>query len=403
MELVKARLAGLTVYKEMLELSAIRSILRLCDAKEPVEMMDAYTDFVREIWVSGFSNLGEYLRWHLKYDETVMGTRFAQGTVPEFMERAAVQDIQNLSAVGQLSCGDWKRYISRQAEKCGGKYDSLIEALPECPPGGSFRETEIFDSYRKSGCGIFSLGRAFHWEKGHLTAVKRSDPIRQEDMVGYDVQRNAVVENTRMLLAGNPANNVLLYGDSGTGKSATVKSLINHPDFYNLRIIEIAKNSLEELTELTRSLGRHTQKFIIYIDDLSFEREDKGFSQLKTALEGGLERRPDNVVIYATSNRRHMIRESFSDRAGDEIHAKETLEERTSLAERFGLRLAYLSLDKKHYSHMVLELCHRNHVTLSDQEILTEANRWEIQHGGRTPRIAVQLVEKLSGQERIHK
>ena len=201
------------------------------------------------------------------------------------------------------------------------------------------------------------------------------------------------------MLSGKPTNNVLLYGDSGTGKSATVKSLVNIPEFYNLRLIEIAKNSLDELTELIRQISRHTQKFIIYIDDLSFEQEDKGFSALKTALEGGLERRPDNVAIYVTSNRRHMIRESFSDRQGDDVHVRETMEERTSLSERFGLRLSYLALDKKKYQDMVLSMCHRMGLDLPDNQILVEANRWEIQHGGRTPRVAVQLVEKLAGQQ----
>lgn len=217
-------------------------------------------------------------------------------------------------------------------------------------------------------------------------------------MFGYEAQRSAVLENTRVLVSGRPTNNVLLYGDSGTGKSATVKSLLNIPEFYNLRLIEIAKNSLGELTDIIRFVSGHTQKFILYIDDLSFEQEDKGFSALKTALEGGLERRPDNVAIYVTSNRRHMIRESFSDRAGDEIHAKETLEERTSLSERFGLRLAYLSLDKRKYTDMVLELCRRQGLPYSEEELRAEANRWEIRHGSRTPRVAVQLVEKLAGE-----
>ena len=147
-------------------------------------------------------------------------------------------------------------------------------------------------------------------------------------------------------------------------------------------------------------LSHHTQKFIIYIDDLSFEKEDKGFSALKTALEGGLARRPNNVAIYATSNRRHMVKESFSERSGDEVHIKETIEERTSLSERFGLRLAYLALDKVKYTNMVLDMCHRLNIPLTDDQIRMEANRWEIQHGGRTPRVAVQLVEKLHGERK---
>ena len=340
----------------------------------------------------------ECIAWHLKYDESFIGNAIAAGTAPDYMKDAAAMDIRRLASVSMLSCAGLKRNIGAACAKLGEEFASIIQNLAELPMGESFDEEDIFESYRKNGCGRFALGRAFHWEKGQLTQVKHSDPIDQKDMIGYEFQRNAVIENTRVMLSGKPTNNVLLYGDSGTGKSATVKSLVNIPEFYNLRLIEIAKNSLDELTELIRTISHHTQKFIIYIDDLSFEQEDKGFSALKTALEGGLERRPDNVAIYVTSNRRHMIRESFSDRQGDDVHARETLEERTSLSERFGLRLSYLALDKKRYQDMVLSLCHRMNLTIPDSQILVEANRWEIQHGSRTPRVAVQLVEKLAGE-----
>ena len=377
----------------------MKALLRLTEAKTADALIRSYTDLVYSVWSEGFSTLPDYISWHLKYDESFIGNAIAAGTAPQFMEDAAAMDIRRLSSVAMLSCSGLKRNIANACSRLGEEYSSIIQNLAELPMGRGFQEEEIFESYRKKGCGQFALGRAFHWEKGQLTQVKHSDPIDQRDMIGYEFQRNAVVENTRVMLSGKPTNNVLLYGDSGTGKSATVKSLVNIPEFYNLRLIEIAKNSLDELTELIRQISRHTQKFIIYIDDLSFEQEDKGFSALKTALEGGLERRPDNVAIYVTSNRRHMIRESFSDRQGDDVHVRETMEERTSLSERFGLRLSYLALDKKKYQDMVLSMCHRMGLDLPDNQILVEANRWEIQHGGRTPRVAVQLVEKLAGQQ----
>ncbi len=399
MEIMRAKLMSISVYKNILETEPMKALLRLTEAKTADALIHSYTDLVYSVWSEGFSTLPDYISWHLKYDESFIGNAIAAGTAPQFMEDAAAMDIRRLSSVAMLSCSGLKRNIANACSRLGEEYTSIIQNLAELPMGRGFQEEEIFESYRKKGCGQFALGRAFHWEKGQLTQVKHSDPIDQRDMIGYEFQRNAVVENTRVMLSGKPTNNVLLYGDSGTGKSATVKSLVNIPEFYNLRLIEIAKNSLDELTELIRQISRHTQKFIIYIDDLSFEQEDKGFSALKTALEGGLERRPDNVAIYVTSNRRHMIRESFSDRQGDDVHARETMEERTSLSERFGLRLSYLALDKKKYQDMVLSMCHRMGLDLPDNQILVEANRWEIQHGGRTPRVAVQLVEKLAGQQ----
>ena len=399
MEIMRAKLMSISVYKNILETEPMKALLRLTEAKTADALIRSYTDLVYSVWSEGFSTLPDYISWHLKYDESFIGNAIAAGTAPQFMEDAAAMDIRRLSSVAMLSCSGLKRNIANACSRLGEEYSSIIQNLAELPMGRGFQEEEIFESYRKKGCGQFALGRAFHWEKGQLTQVKHSDPIDQRDMIGYEFQRNAVVENTRVMLSGKPTNNVLLYGDSGTGKSATVKSLVNIPEFYNLRLIEIAKNSLDELTELIRQISRHTQKFIIYIDDLSFEQEDKGFSALKTALEGGLERRPDNVAIYVTSNRRHMIRESFSDRQGDDVHVRETMEERTSLSERFGLRLSYLALDKKKYQDMVLSSCHRMGLDLPDNQILVEANRWEIQHGGRTPRVAVQLVEKLAGQQ----
>jgi hypothetical protein len=398
MEMMKAKLMSLSIYKNMLEIEPVKCLLRLCESKTPDALIRSYTDLIYSVYSAGFSTLPECLAWHLKYDESFLGNAVAAGTASQPLLDAAAMDIRRLASVGMLSFRGLKQGIYSACVQVNEEYGPIVQNLAELAPGKAFTEEEIFDSYRKNGCGLFALGRTFHWEKGKLTQVQHPDTISRDEMIGYDIQRNAVLENTRVLLDGKPTNNVLLYGDSGTGKSATVKSLVNVPEFYNLRLIEIAKNSLDELTELVRFVGGHTQKFILYIDDLSFEQEDKGFSALKTALEGGLERRPDNVAIYVTSNRRHMIRESFADRAGDDVHARETLEERTSLSERFGLRLSYLALDKQRYTDMVLQMCRRQNLPYTDDQLRLEANRWEIQHGTRTPRVAMQLVEKLAGQ-----
>ena len=398
MELIRAKLMSLCVYKNILETEPVRSLLALAGAKAPEDMLRGYGDLIHSVYSAGYVSLSECLSWHLKFDKSFVGNAVAAGTASQALLDAAALDIRRLSGVGQVTCASLKRKIYDACVPISERYGSIIQNLPELAPGREFTEEEIFESYRRSGCGMFALGRAFYWEKRQLYPVKELDAMEAGSMIGYEAQRNAVLENTRILMRGRQANNVLLYGDSGTGKSATVKSMLTVPEFYNLRLIQIAKSSLAELTVLTRELGTHTQKFIIYIDDLSFDQEDKAFSALKTALEGGLERRPDNVVIYVTSNRRHMVRERFSDRQGDDVHAKETLEEHSSLSDRFGLRIAYLALDKRRYTDMVLELCHRKNVPLSDYDIRVEANHWELRHGSRTPRVAMQLAEHLAGK-----
>ena len=398
MEMMKLKLMSVSVFKHILETPQVKALFALTEAKSAEALIKSYTDLVHSIWSEGHETLSDAIAWHLMYDESFFGEAMAAGEVSQQMKDAAAMDIRRLSSVSMLSFAGLKRNLYNALIQKNQDYGPIIQNMAEPAQGAGFTEEAVFESFRKNGCGKFALARAFRYENGQVIPIQNHDPISRDDMIGYEYQRNMVLENTRTLVCGKLANNVLLYGDSGTGKSATVKALINMPEFYQLRLVEIAKNSLDQLTDLVRLLGKQPQKFIIYIDDLSFEREDKGFSALKTALEGGLEHRPDNVAIYATSNRRHMVRESFSDRQGDDVHTKETLEERTSLSERFGLRLAYLSLDKKRYTDMVLELCHKRNLDISDGEICVEANRWELQHGGRTPRVAVQLVEKLAGE-----
>ena len=398
MEMIRAKLLSLCVYRNILETEPVKCLMRISEAKSPDEMLRGYSEFIHSVYSEGHASLSECLLWHLRYDKSFIGNAVAAGTASPALLDAASLDIRRLSGVGQMSCAAVKRQLYSACAAAGEQYGPIVQNLPELSPGAEFTEEEVFHSYRCSGCGMFALGRAFFWEKRQLYPVKELDAMEADAMIGYEAQRNTVLENTRLLMRGGPASNVLLYGDSGTGKSATVKSMLTVPELYNLRLIQIAKNSLAELTVLTRELGTHTQKFIIYIDDLSFDQEDRAFSALKTALEGGLERRPDNVVIYVTSNRRHMVRERFSDRQGDDVHARETLEEHSSLSDRFGLRIAYPALDKRRYTDMVLELCHRRGVPMSDYDIRVEANHWELRHGSRTPRVAMQLVNHLAGR-----
>lgn len=395
MEKLNSMLASMTVFRGAAELPAVRALreaLREARAGGDAErLLDAYGRALFGLRQEGADSFADYLRAHLLFDETPYALAVARGRADAAYRAAAERDLSILRALCALPAAQLKAAIAKIAGD-----EAYIASLPEwnCAPAPELSELEA--SYRKNGCGLFARGRAFHWERGQLTAVKNPDPT--DGLIGYEWQREAVVQNTRALLAGRPCCNVLLHGDSGTGKSATIKSLLSVPEFFNLRIIEVAKNSLEELTDVQRLVSGHTQKFILYIDDLTFQQEDRGYSALKTALEGGLERRPDNVAIYVTSNRRHMVRETFSDRGSDDIHRSETIAEQTSLSDRFGLRLPYLSLGKPEYLAMIDELAARAGIDMPTEQLHAEANVWELRRGGRTPRSATQFIEHLQSQ-----
>ena len=393
MDELNCKLASLTVFRGAAELPAVRA-LRDClreDAGGAERQLDAYGRALYALRQEGADSFSGYLRSHLIFDETPYALAIARGEADEAYRAAAERDMAILGELCALPAAEVKAAIAKNAG--GAEY---VLSLPEWKSAAAPGLAELEESYRHNGCGLFARGRAFHWERGQLSAVKNPDPT--EGLIGYEWQREAVVQNTRALLAGKPCCNVLLHGDSGTGKSATIKSLLAIPEFYNLRIIEVAKNSLEELTDVQKLVSGHTQKFILYIDDLAFQQDDRGYSALKTALEGGLERRPDNVAIYVTSNRRHMVRETFSDRGADDIHRNETIAEQTSLSDRFGLRLPYLSLGKPEYLAMVDELAARAGIDMAPEKLHAEANVWELRRGGRTPRSATQFIEHLQSQ-----
>ena len=228
--------------------------------------------------------------------------------------------------------------------------------------------------------------------------MKEPDFVPEDAFIGYERQREQVVENTRLLVSGRQVNNVLLYGVSGTGKSATVKGLLGMPEFASLRLIEVPKEELGDIPKLVRDLAHRPQKFIIFIDDLAFDKEDRTFSSLKTILEGSLEPRPVNVAVYCTSNRRHLVRQNFSDRDGDEIDASETIQDKTSLADRFGLRILFSELTKPQFIEMALDMAQAKGIQLDRQELHRLAVRWEARHTSRSPRSALQFVSSLQGQ-----
>ena len=266
----------------------------------------------------------------------------------------------------------------------------------------------VTEYYRQYGYGVFAMNRAFRIRHETATSVSflpisNIDRVMLDDLLGYEIQKQQLRMNTEAFLAGNRANNVLLYGDAGTGKSTSVKALINEYYDRGLRMIEIYKHQFQDLSSVLAQIKNRNYRFIIFIDDLSFEENEVEYKFLKAVIEGGVETRPDNVLIYATSNRRNLIRETWNDRQDMEhhgdIHRSDTVEEKLSLSARFGVSINFNTPTQKEYHQIVLALAERQGITMDQKELLAKANTWQIRHRSFSGRTAQQFIYHLKGQE----
>lgn len=298
-----------------------------------------------------------------------------------------------------------KNYYKSVSEKV----QSLSEQLADAADENEFFKL-VTDFYRAYGVGMFGLNRAFRIQNlgsgVEFLPINNTDKVMLSDMVGYEIQKKALVENTEAFLRGIPANNALLYGDAGTGKSSSVKALINEYYDSGLRMIEIYKHQFRDLSEIIATIKNRNYRFIIFIDDLSFEENELEYKFLKAVIEGGVETRPDNILIYATSNRRHLIKETWNDRNDmefeGELHRSDTMEEKLSLAARFGVTINYSAPNRKLFHDIVKELAKRRpNIRIDEEELLSLANRWEIRHGGISGRTAQQFINYLEGRESL--
>ena len=281
----------------------------------------------------------------------------------------------------------------------------LSKQLIEAGSDNEFKDI-ITEFYKEYGVGKFGLNKAFRIEEGtdlktaNIIPITRVEHVYLNDIIGYDIQKKKLTYNTESFINGKPANNCLLYGDAGTGKSSSVKAIVNEYYDKGLRIIEIYKHQFRYLSDILEQLKDRNYKFIIYMDDLSFEESELEYKYLKAILEGGFGRRPENVLIYATSNRRHLIRESFRDKTetDEELHTRDTVEEKLSLSARFGEKIYYGSPDKREFNSIVLALAKKHNIDMDESEILAKANMWELSHGGMSGRSATQFITYLQSQ-----
>lgn len=391
-----ARLHGLVVFRSLLDDPVVAKLLDLTDRMEagapgygPV--CDAVAQFEAALF-EHTTNWGSYLSAAVLEAETVCVRQAASGTLAPALQTALDSELAFLQAL----CGLTLDELLAAAGSAAGQAQELA-FLPrwetsgiDLPAAYAQRMSEV----GKKGYGMFAKHHVFTVENGQLVPVKYPDPQRLSELPGYEKEREKVIANTKALLAGMPANNVLLYGDAGTGKSSAVKAIANEFAPEGLRLVEVKKNQLYQIPDLMDKLAANPLKFILFIDDLSFTANDDNFAALKAILEGSVGGRAKNIAVYATSNRRHLIKETLTDRTGDDIHEADTRQELMSLSARFGLTVTFQRPEKARFENILAELAKQHGIDMPMDQLLVKAEAFAIRAGGRSPRVAKQFIEQ---------
>ena len=391
-----ARLHGLVVFRSLLDDPVVAKLVDLTDRMEagapgygPV--CDAVAQFEAALF-EHTTNWGSYLSAAVLEAETVCVRQAASGTLAPALQTALDSELAFLQAL----CGLTLDELLAAAGSATGQAQELA-FLPrwetsgiDLPAAYAQRMSEV----GKKGYGMFAKHHVFTVENGQLVPVKYPDPQRLSELPGYEKEREKVIANTKALLAGMPANNVLLYGDAGTGKSSAVKAIANEFAPEGLRLVEVKKNQLYQIPDLMDKLAANPLKFILFIDDLSFTANDDNFAALKAILEGSVGGRARNIAVYATSNRRHLIKETLTDRTGDDIHEADTRQELMSLSARFGLTVTFQRPEKARFETILAELAKQHHIQIPMDQLLVKAEAFAIRAGGRSPRVAKQFIEQ---------
>ena len=383
----------LVIFKGLKERNVIKKLLLALEACEEGDMekaVEKYSDFVAQLYTHS-DNLTRYvLRLALENEKLYMLRKGEGKETGMLLDECLASELMVLQELSRISSED---IIS----KIG--YDGFLPRYKTEELDFSKIYADRIHQINQYGYGIYSHYHVFVIKDGSIVPVEYPDPIRLSQLSGYERERSEVIDNTLALLKGKPANNVLLYGDCGTGKSSTVKAIANeyYPD--GLRLIELKKKQLHEIPAIVETISKNPLKFIIFIDDLSFTEDDDDFAALKAILEGSVSSTASNLAIYATSNRRHLVRETFSAREGDEIHFNDTMQELLSLSDRFGLTVTYSKPNKELFLSVVRDLAHQYGLKMSEDEVCTKAEAFALTRGGRSPRVAKQFIEYLKGIE----
>ena len=380
------------VFNNILEDDVMKAFLNMIDIKEKsdIKKVEEYSNFTRKLFEKS-ENFSDYIWKLIIFNENIYVHKLAsKEIISNMLAQCVKHELQTLQDIATITSQD----IRSEIEYNGFMAEWSINTEYDFNKMYEERMEKLF----KVGYGIYSNNIMFTYDNGKVVPVKYPDNIRLSSHIGYERERKRIIDNTYAFIKGKPAANVLLYGDAGTGKSSTVKAIVNEYANEGLRMIEVRKGDLLEIPKLIQELANNPLKFILFIDDLSFSKNNEEIGALKAILEGSVTAKTSNVVIYATSNRRHLVQESFSEREGDDIHRNETIQEQISLSDRFGLSICFSKPNKKEYLDIIHGLLEEYKVKkIENVDMLAEQHA--MSRGGRSGRIARQFVEYLKSIE----
>ena len=421
-QFLQRQAASLLLYQSVFATEVGKAFLNLLQAirypnSEARDCLQAYGNFFN-LLASKNQNWEEYLISQILVSENPFSNQALEASLTPALISAAKHDLQALQNFHECSVASLSEWVQSAAhlpilpvvwyterQEIAANYQlPLIEKLRTLEDWTDAVE-DLAAFYRQYGNGIFAEYKAFRWQQGEFIGISYPDRVKLSELVAYESPKETLVKNTEFLLSGQLALHVLLYGSRGSGKSSLVKALLNEYSEQNLRLIEVAKSELKELPQIVEYLRNKPQKFIVFVDDLSFEEDDDAFKALKVVLEGSLTARPTNVVVYATSNRRHLIREYFADRPqpkdSDEVNSWDTVQEKLSFSDRFGLTLTFEPASQKTYLQIVQHLVKLSNIDISTEELKFQALQWATRHNGRSGRTARQFVDFLRAEKNI--
>lgn len=388
--LLQLKLNSLSLFRNILALpimNRLQYLLIKSQENKIEDFINAYNHFTYELYREN-ENLSDVIYRIVMEDEnSYMEAKASTKKIGEHLENTLHRELAILQEVSLLSSDDFS------------------DLYPEYKDYFSTWETRVYDfemeyskrvnDIMKYGYGIYAKYHMFSVQDKKIVPIRFADTQRMSDFTDYERERNLLVKNTLSFLAGESSSNALLYGDAGTGKSSTIKAIVNEYKEKGLRLIEVKKNQLYQIPDILEVIAKYPLKFIIFIDDLSFTSNDENFAALKSILEGGVSNLGNNIVIYATSNRRHLLKEDHQARLGDEVHLNDTLQETMSLSSRFGLTITFNKPEKNVYLNIVKKIADSYNIQMDEQELYTKAEAYAIRHNGRSPRTAKQFVELL--------
>lgn len=388
---IKLGFSSVVIFRNILKTKVIKKLLKFlnCETKENIDnikQIDLYSEFLSELFKSD-NNLADFILSQIFLDDNIY---ISKCILKQEINNNLKKTFKNeLNFFKYISSFDFSSIFNKE-------YSKNIAEL-------EIKEIDFYKIYfehikniDKKGYGIFYNNNMFVLDdKKNIIAVKNKDNQDIKKLYGYEIERNKVLSNTKILIEGKKANNILLYGDAGTGKSSTVKAVANFFKDEGLRLIEIKKNQLHFITDIIEKLSCSPLKFIIFIDDLTFSSNDDTFSYLKAILEGGVNSFPNNIAVYVTSNYRHLIKENFTDRTGDDIHIEDTIQQIMSLTNRFGMIITFQRPGRDLFKEIVLSYAKENNIKTDKEELIKQAEAYAIRSAGRSPRVAKQFIELL--------